>query len=403
MEQPICKTLLYKKFWPLGGCLFFTFLLIYLSFVGIFTTIALRVEHPQYYYNLTNVNFDFDLCPNVCRLIANGTVGSNGMKQSVDNYLVYFIYPLMILILLKNIWIISSLSQFELVKIFILLFQISGVVLCFCFIFDNDYQKQVLVRCPIQWQIGAFGLFSSYLGTSYYLQYTPTIGVYTLMMAAVFIRFILFLPALLVLTSGFALCFYMLFSNFDPFSLPILSLQKTAMMITGELNFNDVMYSSDQEAYYKLGYIMFILFAIFMTVITMNLLIGLAVGEIQGLLKQAKYAQLDMTYELARDYEVLRMQLFKLKDRCRTIGFQVEPYETRDMLKIPNHTKFGKWFSNLLARELFADELMDEPTDDTTEQQFNILQELQCGMQKITSKDHDQDEKRKDYQIKKKS
>ncbi|CAF1177495.1 unnamed protein product [Rotaria sp. Silwood1] len=176
-----------------------------------------------------------------------------------------------------------------------------------------------------------------------------------------------------------------------------------AMMITGELNFNDVMYSSDQEAYYKLGYIMFILFAIFMTVITMNLLIGLAVGEIQGLLKQAKYAQLDMTYELARDYEVLRMQLFKLKDRCRTIGFQVEPYETRDMLKIPNHTKFGKWFSNLLARELFADELMDEPTDDTTEQQFNILQELQCGMQKITSKDHDQDEKRKDYQIKKKS
>ncbi|CAF4962814.1 unnamed protein product [Rotaria sp. Silwood1] len=164
-------------------------------------------------------------------------------------------------------------------------------------------------------------------------------------------------------------------------------------MITGELNFNDVMYSSDQEAYYKLGYIMFILFAIFMTVITMNLLIGLAVGEIQGLLKQAKYAQLDMTYELARDYEVLRMQLFKLKDRCRTIGFQVEPYETRDMLKIPNHTKFGKWFSNLLARELFADELMDEPTDDTTEQQFNILQELQCGMQKITSKDHDQDEK----------
>ncbi len=46
------------------------------------------------------------------------------------------------------------------------------------------------------------------------------------------------------------------------------------MMIAGELNFNDVMYSSEKKAYYDLGYVMFILFAICMTVITMNLLIG---------------------------------------------------------------------------------------------------------------------------------
>jgi hypothetical protein len=47
------------------------------------------------------------------------------------------------------------------------------------------------------------------------------------------------------------------------------------MMIPGELNFNDVMYSSDHEAYYKLGYIMYILFTICMTIITVNLLIGM--------------------------------------------------------------------------------------------------------------------------------
>jgi hypothetical protein len=47
------------------------------------------------------------------------------------------------------------------------------------------------------------------------------------------------------------------------------------MMIGGELNFNDVMYSNEQEAYYKLGYVMFLLFALGMTVITTNVLIGM--------------------------------------------------------------------------------------------------------------------------------
>jgi hypothetical protein len=47
------------------------------------------------------------------------------------------------------------------------------------------------------------------------------------------------------------------------------------MMITGELNFNDIMYSNDQAAYYQLGYVMFLLFALCMTVLTTNILIGM--------------------------------------------------------------------------------------------------------------------------------
>lgn len=46
-------------------------------------------------------------------------------------------------------------------------------------------------------------------------------------------------------------------------------------MISGELNFNDVMYSDNQQAYYKLGYVMFILFALCMTVLMTNVLIGI--------------------------------------------------------------------------------------------------------------------------------
>jgi hypothetical protein len=182
---------------------------------------------------VTNIDFEDSLCANVCRVIANGTISSDGMKQTVDYWLVYVMYPLMILILANNIWILFGLPRFELVKIFVLFFQINAVVLSFYFIFDYDYQKKVLIRCPIQWQIGALGIFFSYIGIAYYLQYIPIIGVYAVMMAAIYIRFILFLPAILILVSGFAFCFYMIFQNFDPFRLPVLSLQKSGTLVKG--------------------------------------------------------------------------------------------------------------------------------------------------------------------------
>ncbi len=231
MEHPLCRNLLNKKFLRFGFCIFFIFFLVYTAFVGIFTTIILRTKHPEYYYNITNIDFEDSLCANVCRVIANGTISSDAIKQTVDYWFVYVMYPLMIVILGNNIWILFSLPRFELVKIFLLFFQINAVVLSFYFIFDYDYQKKVLIRCPIQWQIGALGIFSSYIGIWYYLQYIPIIGVYAVMMTAIYIRFILFLPAILVLVSGFALCFHMIFQNFDQFRLPILSLLKSGTLV----------------------------------------------------------------------------------------------------------------------------------------------------------------------------
>jgi hypothetical protein len=130
--------------------------------------------------------------------------------------------------------------------------------------------------------------------------------------------------------------------------------------------------------------------------------IGLAVGETQGLLKNAKHAQLDMTYELVRDYEVLRMQCYKLIYRCRAIVSGVEPYEFKDMLNIPPYTRFGKWFSNLLTRELFAEELVDEPDDNETDddkdkQQMHVLKKIQTKLKKhFPDDDDDHHQKTKD-------
>lgn len=45
-------------------------------------------------------------------------------------------------------------------------------------------------------------------------------------------------------------------------------------MIAGEFNFDDYMFNDSTEAYYKLAYLIYILFAVVMTILVTNLLIG---------------------------------------------------------------------------------------------------------------------------------
>ncbi|CAF4891053.1 unnamed protein product [Rotaria sp. Silwood1] len=335
-----------------------------------------------------------DLCENVARAIANGTIDSEVIKQTVDYWLKYILYGLMVPIFVKNFWIILNFAQLDLRKIFTVSVELGAIGLGAYFIYDYNYQEKIVMRCPIQWQLGAFGLFLSYLGMSYYVQYAPIVGVYVVMMIAIFQRFFLFLPVIIVLVCAFGFCFYMIFQNHTPFSEPGLALDKAAMMISGEINFNDVMFSNEQEAYYKLGYVMFILFALCMTVITTNVLIGLAVGEVQALLMKAKSAQLDMTYELVRDYEILRMQFnHRICKPCRpgTI-FETQTYKAIDIVKLPCSTRLGKWLSKLFTRELFASELGDEASEDDSERQMNILVEIQNEMRKLPKPKEDKDE-----------
>ncbi len=47
-----------------------------------------------------------------------------------------------------------------------------------------------------------------------------------------------------------------------------------ALMVAGDMTYEDQMYNSSITAYYKLGYLIYILFAVLMTILVTNLLIG---------------------------------------------------------------------------------------------------------------------------------
>jgi len=125
--------------------------------------------------------------------------------------------------------------------------------------------------------------------------------------------------------------------------------------------------------------------------------IGLAVGEVQALLLSAKSAQLDMIYELVRDYEILRVQFHHRICKCCCLGmiFETQAYETMDIVNLPWYTQFGRWISKLLTRELFDSELADEPIEDESEKNMSILVQIQNEIRKVHKQQKETDEVKK--------
>ena len=155
MAHPLSKSLVNQKFLGISIILFLIGFGIYAVFLGIYTTIVLRTQHPQYYYNLTGFDFDSNLCRNVTQALTNKNIA---LKQTSD-----YIFPNSYIcsfgiIVLKNAWVIISYIRVDRMKnILHFLFELISLAFGFYFIYDSDYQTKVTMRCPAQWEIGACG------------------------------------------------------------------------------------------------------------------------------------------------------------------------------------------------------------------------------------------------------
>lgn len=213
IAHPLSQKLANEIFYKCGFWMFSSFFLIYSVFLVLFTFIAIRIDNPLVYYNATHIDYDNGLCENVLRAIQNISLHGWGMKTSTDHYMKCIFNSFAILLIIKNLCMTIGFVQIDKTKLFTIILELGSIVLGFLFINDYDNQKNILMRCPTQWQYGTFGIFLGYIGLLYYIQYIPIIGIYFIMLKIIIVRFILFLPVLICLIVGFAIAFYMLFPN----------------------------------------------------------------------------------------------------------------------------------------------------------------------------------------------
>ena len=151
------------------------------------------------------------------------------------------------------------------------------------------------------WQnyVGAFGVLCAWTNLMLMVGQLPSFGTYVAMFTHIQIEFAKLLLAYSGLLIGFAFSFCVIFVSEPSFGNPFTGLIKVLAMMAGELDFegliNQDILDDSYIIYHPLSVcsqILFTLFIVFVTVILMNLLVGIAVHDIQSLRNHAGLTKL---------------------------------------------------------------------------------------------------------------
>lgn len=174
-------------------------------------------------------------------------------------------------------------------------------------------------------------------------------------------------------------------------------------MSTGEINYDDLMFKDNNDMYYKGSFIFLILLAIFMTILVTNLLIsmntmfslyfhvsayphclGLAVGDIEPLITEAKEARLDYVYELTKDFEILKYAVVWVFNRtCKCYFHPPAHYEEEDLTKRWKELrKFKNQLLQTFSREVEKGQDSDGSDNEADDHKTTLLEESRQGMRK---------------------
>ncbi|XP_077300169.1 transient receptor potential channel pyrexia-like [Arctopsyche grandis] len=155
------------------------------------------------------------------------------------------------------------------------------------------------------WQhhIAAISIFLAWLELMIIVGRFPMFGLYVQMFTTVAVNFSKFLMAYSCLLIAFGLSFGVLFANYPSFNNVVLGLLKTVIMMSGELEFEDMFYNNVKLLYPVTTHILFLAFVLLVTVILTNLLVGLAVSDIQALQESAGLDRLVRQAELVARLE----------------------------------------------------------------------------------------------------
>ncbi|XP_032522594.2 transient receptor potential channel pyrexia-like [Danaus plexippus] len=202
-------------------------------------------------------------------------------------------------------WILIAITAFEIVRKLTGITGYSSIYQYFT-TFENLMEWFVLlsvfslynIQQDYGWQnhVGGYAVLGAWTNLMLMMGQMPMFGDYVAMYQKVLSEFLKLLLAYVCLLLGFAICFCVVFPNEEMFSNPLMGFISTLSMMVGELNLNILIndpIEDDPPLIFELSsQMIFILFLMFVTIILMNLLVGIAVHDIQGLRKTAGLSKL---------------------------------------------------------------------------------------------------------------
>lgn len=150
----------------------------------------------------------------------------------------------------------------------------------------------------------------------------------------------------------------------------------------GEFEYQDIFYGNQLDFYPEITYIMFTVFMICMSIIIMNLLVGLAVDDIKAVQEQAALKRMAMQVELALDVERVVPEFIRRRyvTKCDTY----KPNKrTLNPLKLLARAEAGDLSSLAISKALDPDLDEIEKVMETQEKLQKDINKLKGGVKNI--------------------
>uniref|UniRef100_A0A8B9HCX4 Transient receptor potential cation channel, subfamily A, member 1b n=1 Tax=Astyanax mexicanus TaxID=7994 RepID=A0A8B9HCX4_ASTMX len=156
------------------------------------------------------------------------------------------------------------------------------------------------------WEAGALAILFAWINFLLYFQRFERFGIYVVMFGEIIKTLISTIVLFVFLLLAFGLSFYALMLHRVEFNSISLSLAQTFVMTVGELNYQNTLleaYEQGQLAFPEISYFIFVLFVLLMPILLMNLMIGLAVGDIAEVQRNATLKRIAMQINLHTNLE----------------------------------------------------------------------------------------------------
>uniref|UniRef100_A0A0K2TKJ7 Transient receptor potential cation channel subfamily A member 1 homolog [Aplysia californica] n=1 Tax=Lepeophtheirus salmonis TaxID=72036 RepID=A0A0K2TKJ7_LEPSM len=156
-----------------------------------------------------------------------------------------------------------------------------------------------------RWDVAAILITLAWLNLLADIRQLPYLGIYVIMFFDILLTFIKFALIFMVFVIAFGLGFHFLHTSHDPFQTPGDSFLKTTVMMIGEYEYVDIFFPGNENDPKPGGMskVFFGIFVVVMSLIVMNLLVGLAVEDIKAVQDQAVLKRLVMQAELVLNVE----------------------------------------------------------------------------------------------------
>ena len=187
------------------------------------------------------------------------------------------------------------------------------------------------LRSCVQWQTSAVTITLAWLNLLFYMRLNSGVGKYVILFHDVCLTFLAVSSVFSILLLAFAFGFHILLSNQRKFEGSHDSMLKTMIMMAGEIEYGEIFFKElppkdfsngwDQGSrtvpFPTVTYAMFVIFFFMVSIVALNVLVGLTVDDIRNFLENADLWKLSMRLKYILETERHYMQ--KRKGREQTI------------------------------------------------------------------------------------